>query len=335
MSVPIDSLPADPQATQEIYRFDRHIGLEQLRESFRILEPGRYPRVLLDLEDCTHLDVLPMLWLLTVVNKRTEKWDQTSFRLPRSRRLRRSLRMQNFPEALSQVAGAPYRLLVDRPEEDEFGDTTGTPAWASVPVGGQILPHLQTEGIFGMSVHRLNQATPDVQPVDRELARWRDPLTLAVLDRCLKGEPLDIPRIIIHTLLVKLWTRSDATTGIVASQLRLPRRGQAELVIAAWDDGDSAADELRVTLDRQGAPAEPREECTGDDPEDSDPATLYSQVVHARGGHLDIFADSVGIALGADPTGQSPYCVQHVEPAAAPWKYGNLTIVYLPIHDDF
>lgn len=250
MSAPTAPLPAESASSAREVHFSSGVSTDQLRYFVPIVEPGKFDKVLVDLTACVDFDLVPMLWLLTVVNNRNREWSVTSFRLPDDPSALRTLQQIRFPKALSNVAGVPYRMLLSHPE-DQVEVEPLKEDWTTGEAGEQILRHLRAEGMFGLSAHRVSTASKALAAIDGELVRWSGPLPLAIFNRYLHGQGRNIPRIVVWTLLSQLWERRDATVSVLASEMRLSARDDSsppELLLASWDDGLSPVEQLRAEI---------------------------------------------------------------------------------------
>lgn len=203
-----------------------------------------------DLSEALSFDITGILVLLAAVSERISSVGRTKFRLPSSDLARHVLRIWKFPAAVSIVAGAPFRALVERSDLGYFGES-----WPQEALGIDTSParYLMDEKPFGLSAYKVTDLHSVLAIMDEESEHWRSYAVAKLLERLLPGKNVDdIARVILQELVSNILQHSGTTKAVVASRLNVQQDSlspqQPEITIALWDDGASSIDVLRDCL---------------------------------------------------------------------------------------
>lgn len=239
-------------------KLDGSVRVLDLERKFISCQIGGDQPLLIDLQDATYIEPIALLYLLSVLASRLRLSDQTSLRLPASRRVRDFLRAWSFPEAVRAATATPFSRLVVPEDMQYFGE--GQSVYARSPdtgPTGDLLRHLESRQFFGLMTYRIHASLEATRAVEDEWSRWRTPLIMQVLSRHIQGPHEDVARVLIYELLANAIQHPQATTATVVSSVG--RRPNAEtsrdtsFAISVWDDGLGIVQTLRKCLDATGS----------------------------------------------------------------------------------
>ena len=241
--------------------FVDHVDVTSIEE--RLLEGARFDdgpaTAVVDLTAATGFDVVGLLHLLALAAKWRDTGKKIRLKLPHDPHVRHILRQSRFTTALEIVMGMPFRLLVERADlryfnEDSLPEMITMISTASAQAS--VLACLVEQHHFGLSAHRIDGQESPMRVLDQEVGHWRSYAMVQLLRTVLRGEAVEVSRVIVQELITNIMEYPAASVAVMASQLELPmvgtEGGLPALTIAAWDDGTSIIETLRTRLASTG-----------------------------------------------------------------------------------
>jgi hypothetical protein len=206
----------------------------------------------LDLGKVTFIEPIALLHLFAVLVDRSRRGLLTHLRLPARQRTRDFLRAWNLDGALKLATGSSLRHFVGKDDYRYFGeeqrDYKGVQAGSSEE-------YLLSRRFFGVTPQRVGSRETHVRLVEREWARWQDPLVLDALRR-LRGSAEDIARVIVYEALTNAVQHPNSNWVAVVSKAHSSERGEEGrftdhfFQLGVWDDGESIVQTLKGALQR-------------------------------------------------------------------------------------
>jgi hypothetical protein len=229
---------------------DLEDGLDQ---AFR--ESGPTPHgLVIDAAAVRFLEVPCLPRFLSLMADRHSLGFETHLRLPRLKDVRDFLRIWQFPAAVKDVLGLPFRYVVVDDDAHYFGENLD---FSTVKYSGLVsadgLERRIPSNYFALTTFR----TEELRSVDRFLneqaKRWEEPLIESVLEKHLSGPHGYVAsRIVFESLLNALRHPQariiQATSAFQQATMNARKR---YLTIVFWDNGESMVDTLHSAL-REG-----------------------------------------------------------------------------------
>ena len=212
---------------------------------------GQPSSVLLDLSGASYLDQEVLPYLLGLLRHRIEQRQRTLLRLPKSQRLIDFLRAWHLPAAVEAVCNVEFESVLDPSSRSVFAIQKQRPpkyvVFATPGTGG--LEELLPVTFFAMTPIVLSDATQAASVV-RD--KWLDIHLLSVLDLHLGGTANRLATNVLYEGILNAAMHPKARTAWTSAQiLAKPKptstpigRGERELVLTIWDDGNSFAKTL-------------------------------------------------------------------------------------------
>jgi hypothetical protein len=165
------------------------------------------------------------------------------------------LRRWNFPKAVADVTGTPFRLLVSEDDLRYFGEIAesrpGTKGGPANP-RATVLAYLVRRRLFGLSSYRINSERDLIRMVESVTSNWRNYAILRLLDNVLSASASEVARVIVQELLANVLEHPAPRLAVIASQLTLrtsdESQAKGELSVSVWDSGTPIVDTLQRRL---------------------------------------------------------------------------------------
>lgn len=212
---------------------------------------GQPPSALLDFSNASYLDQEVLPYLVGLLRHRVEQRQRTQLKLPGSQRLIDFLRAWHLPEAIETACNVEFESLLDPASRSEFAIQKRRPpkyvVLATPGTGG--LEELLPLSFFSLTPILLSDST---QAASLVRDRWLDAHLLSVLDLHLGGRANRLATNVLYEGILNAAMHPKACTAWTSAQILAKprptstpiRRGERELVLTIWDDGNSFAETL-------------------------------------------------------------------------------------------
>ena len=209
--------------------------------------------LILDLSECTGIDIASTCLLLANFQARQEAGCPTSIRFPQDRKLRDVLREWRFQSAFEAIMGISLESATDTRDRGYFGESVNDSAIQEEllpPMLGSIRT-MEAEGVFCLTVHSDALGEFAGRLIPEAHRRWSDPLVVGVLKTLLRGPAEDLSRVVIFESLANACQHPNAQTIVYGAQVCYADKGRTtpeSLLVCVWDNGNGVSDTLRECL---------------------------------------------------------------------------------------
>lgn len=222
--------------------------------------------VLIDLSDCSFIEVVSLMMLLSVLVARQEEGRETVIRLPKSKRVRDYFRSWNFPEAVASTTGRPFYRFVHKNDRTYFGENPDVSKQAfagTLTRGASGWDRILSDRFFGFSVYiPPNEAATFRPKLAVDIAsEWKRRAITSVLRKVFGGsEDLLSSRVIFEGVMNAI-RHPSAKKIVIASQFQMGGAAKSvgaepppsHFTLCIWDDGRGIVETLRDAIDRESA----------------------------------------------------------------------------------